>query len=100
LRPRSCSRIPCTPRFRSQETESEWETPDNYVAPIATMFTVSEPAADCEDFGYFCRPSVGPSSIAIYESDGVPDLSGQLLSTALKDRKSTRLNSSHVKITS
>lgn len=67
-----------------QEAESEWETPENYVAPIATMFTVSEPPPGCEDFGYFCRPSVGPSSIEFYEADGAPELSGRLLSTAMK----------------
>jgi glucose/arabinose dehydrogenase len=43
-----------------------------------------EPPAGCEDFGYLCRPSIGPSSIAIYESDEVPELSGRLLSTTLK----------------
>jgi hypothetical protein len=56
---------------------------ENYVAPIATLFTVSEPPAGCEDFGYFCRPSVGPSSIAWYEG-AVPELQGRLLTTAMK----------------
>lgn len=67
-----------------QEKETEWQAPENYVAPIATMFTVTEPIPGCEDFGYFCRPSVGPSSIAFYEGDGVPELSGRLLTTSLK----------------
>ncbi len=66
-----------------QQTESEWEAPDNYVPPIATMFTVTEPVEGCEDFGYFCRPSIGPSSVAFYES-GLSDLEGMLLSTTLK----------------
>ncbi|WP_246026704.1 PQQ-dependent sugar dehydrogenase [Paracoccus luteus] len=47
------------------------------------MFTISEPIPGCEDFGYFCRPSVGPSSIAWYDGE-VPELRGRLLSTALK----------------
>jgi PQQ-dependent dehydrogenase (s-GDH family) len=66
-----------------QEAETEWQAPANYVPPIATMFTVTEPPAGCADFGYFCRPSVGPSSIAFYEGDAVPELSGRLLSTAM-----------------
>jgi hypothetical protein len=43
-----------------------------------------EPPAGCKDFGNLCRPSIGPSSIAIYESDEAPELSGRLLSTTLK----------------
>lgn len=66
-----------------QQAESEWQVPGNYVAPIATMFTVTEAIPGCEDFGYFCRPSIGPSSIAWYEGE-VADLNGRLLSTALK----------------
>lgn len=66
------------------EKETGWQTPDNYVAPIATMFTVSEAIPGCEDFGYFCRPSVGPSAIAFYDADAVPELKGRLLSTTLK----------------
>jgi len=73
-----------SPEMLPQEEESEWDLPENYVGPIATMFTVSEPVPGCEDFGYLCRPSIGPSSIAIYEADAVPDLSGRLLSTTLK----------------
>lgn len=72
------------PAIVPQEAESDWPLPENYVDPIATMFTVSEPPAGCEDFGYLCRPSIGPSSIAIYEADEVAELSGQLLSTTLK----------------
>lgn len=72
------------PNVVPQEAESEWQTPENYVAPIATMFTVSEPLPGCDDFSYLCRPSVGPSSIAFFEGDGVPELSGRLLSTTLK----------------
>lgn len=52
------------PEVVPQQTESEWKAPGSHVAPIATLFTVTEPPAGCEDFGYFCRPSVGPSSIA------------------------------------
>lgn len=66
-----------------QQKESEWQAPENYVAPIATMFTVTTPPAGCEDFGYFCRPSIGPSSIAWYEGE-VAELNGRLLSTAMK----------------
>lgn len=66
-----------------QQTESAWQAPENYVPPIATLFTVTEAIPGCEDFGYFCRPSIGPSSIAWYEG-GVPELKGRLLSTALK----------------
>src|SRR5690606_18283337 len=72
------------PDVLPQETETEWKTPENYVAPIATMFTVSKPPPGCEDLGYFCRPSIGPSSIAYYKGDAVPELSGRLLSTAMK----------------
>ncbi|WP_172125203.1 glucose/sorbosone family PQQ-dependent dehydrogenase [Devosia sp. 919] len=67
-----------------QQAESEWQAPENYVMPIATMFTVSEPLPGCEDFAYLCRPSVGPSSITLYEQDRVPELSGRLMSTTLK----------------
>ncbi|WCR11029.1 PQQ-dependent sugar dehydrogenase [Paracoccus stylophorae] len=67
-----------------QQKETDWQAPENYVAPIATMFTVTEPLPGCEDFGYFCRPSVGPSSIVYYDSDGVAELSGRLLTTTLK----------------
>ncbi|WP_103174475.1 PQQ-dependent sugar dehydrogenase [Paracoccus sp. SY] len=44
---------------------------------------MTEPPEGCEDFGYFCRPSIGPSSIAWYDGP-VADLQGRLLSTALK----------------
>lgn len=47
------------------------------------MFTVTEAIPGCADFGYFCRPSIGPSSIA-YHDGNVPELQGRLLSTALK----------------
>lgn len=67
-----------------QAKESDWQAPDNYIAPIATLFTVEEAIPGCEDFGYFCRPSVGPSAIAWYDGDAVPELSGQLLTTAMK----------------
>lgn len=60
-----------------QTLESEWQTPDNYAAPIATLFTVAEAPPGCENFGYFCRPSMGPSAIAYYDSDAVPELAGR-----------------------
>lgn len=71
------------PESVPRQKESEWQAPGNYVAPIATMFTVTEPIPGCEDFGYFCRPSIGPSSIAFYQGEAA-DLDGRLLSTALK----------------
>lgn len=62
--------------------ESEWEGSAAMKTPLATLFTV---APDDEyDFSYFARPTVGPSSIQYYESDAVPELSGRLLSTAMK----------------
>lgn len=66
-----------------QQKESQWRAPANYVAPVATMFTVDRPLPGCEDFGYFCRPSVGPSSIAWY-GGRMPELRSRLLVTALK----------------
>ncbi|MRX51969.1 hypothetical protein GI374_16390 [Paracoccus sp. S-4012] len=71
------------PEVVPQQQETEWQAPENYKPPLATMFTVSEPIPGCEDFGYFCRPSIGPSSIDFYEG-GVPELEGMLLMTALK----------------
>src|SRR5690606_30649774 len=64
------------------EKESDWAGGADMKLPLATLFTV---AADEEiNFGYFERPTVGPSSIDFYVSDAVPELSGTLLSTALK----------------
>lgn len=62
--------------------ETEWDGVAEMKAPLATLFTVD---ADAEyDFSYFARPTVGPSSIAYYEGDAVPELSNRLLSTAMK----------------
>lgn len=72
------------PEVVPQQLETEWVLPDEYVKPVATMFTVSEALPGCDDFGYLCRPSVGPSSITLYEGDGVAELSGRLLTTTLK----------------
>jgi hypothetical protein len=66
-----------------QQSESERQAPVNYVAPIATLFTVSEPPAGCEDFGYFCRPSLGPSPIAWY-GGAVPEWQVGRLTIAMK----------------
>lgn len=70
------------PAVVPQVKESEWEGAATMEKPIATLFTV---AADVEgDFSYFARPTVGPSSIAFYEGDAVPELAHRLLSTTMK----------------
>ena len=64
------------------EKESDWAGAADMKTPLATLFTVG---ADEEiNFGYFERPTVGPSSIDFYVGDAVPELSGKLLSTAMK----------------
>jgi hypothetical protein len=66
----------------SVELETEWAGLADMKTPLATLFTVG---ADEEyDFSYFARPTVGPSAIEYYESDAVAELSGRLLSTAMK----------------
>ena len=66
----------------SSQKESEWAGVADMKAPLATLFTVG--ADEKHDFSYFARPTVGPSSIAFYEGDAVPELSNRLLSTAMK----------------
>src|SRR5690606_34031034 len=70
------------PEEVSVELETEWAGLADMETPLATLFTVG---ADEEyDFSYFARPTVGPSAIEYYESDAVAELSGRLLSTAMK----------------
>jgi PQQ-dependent dehydrogenase (s-GDH family) len=70
------------PEEVSVELETEWAGLADMKTPLATLFTVG---ADEEyDFSYFARPTVGPSAIEYYESDAVAELSGRLLSTAMK----------------
>jgi len=65
-----------------QQAESVWEGGATMQAPLATLFTVD---ADAEiDFGYFARPTAGPSAIEFYSSDAVPELTGKLLNTTMK----------------
>ena len=66
--------------------ETEWD--GEMVDPLATMFTVpsdwnfSEPI--CRGIDFICWPTVAPSSIEVYEGDGVPEWGKSLLVTTLK----------------
>ena len=67
---------------------------DNYQEPIFSLFAVPDdynydnPA--CEN-AWICRPNVAPSSLGIYEHDGIPSWKSSLLVTSLKRGRVYRL---------
>lgn len=66
--------------------ETEWT--EDMVDPLATMFTVpsdwdfSDPI--CGGIDFICWPTVAPSSIEVYEGEGIPGWGKSLLVTTLK----------------
>ncbi|MEL7160947.1 MAG: glucose/sorbosone family PQQ-dependent dehydrogenase, partial [Bacteroidota bacterium] len=62
-------------------------TDTNYQEPLYAMFAVTDDydfnGPGCAD-SWVCRPNVAPSSIAIYESDGIPAWNNSLLVVSLK----------------
>ena len=62
-------------------------TDSNYQEPLASMFAVTD-GYDFNDpkcsSSWICRPNVAPSSIAIYEGEGIPGWNKSLLVTSLK----------------
>jgi PQQ-dependent dehydrogenase (s-GDH family) len=77
-----------SPEVVPKQKETEWNSPD-FREPIFTMFTVpnsqnfEDPA--CKGMFFPCRPSIAPSSIDFYPSDGgIPRWGNSLLVTTLK----------------
>jgi len=71
-----------------KQKETEWNSPD-FREPIFTMFTVpnshnlEDPA--CKGGFFICRPSIAPSSVEFYPSDGpITGWGNSLLVTTLK----------------
>ncbi|MEM6377845.1 MAG: glucose/sorbosone family PQQ-dependent dehydrogenase [Bacteroidota bacterium] len=66
----------------------------NYRDPIQSMFAVTDDYdfnnPICEN-SWLCRPNVAPSSIAVYDSDVIPDWQNSLLVTSLKRGRVYRL---------
>lgn len=72
------------------QKESEWQTPDNFVPPLKTFWTVRTgyPFHDADKYGglaYAKWPTVAPSSIIYYPEDGpIVPLRNSILMTTLK----------------
>jgi hypothetical protein len=74
----------------TEATETSWKNPD-FMAPLKTSFTVPKgfPFKDAtcpEDAGYICNPTIAPSSIDYYPTEGaIPGWGNSLLVTSLKN---------------
>ena len=71
-------------------TETSFTAP-NYQDPLLSMFlpnAYKDPA--CTD-SWMCRPNIAPSSIAVYESNAIPNWTNSLLITSLKKGRVYRL---------
>jgi PQQ-dependent dehydrogenase (s-GDH family) len=70
------------------QTESSWSSVD-FTPPLRTFYTVAndynfmDPL--CAQSPYICWPTIAPSSLDVYASDGIPGWSTSLLITSLKD---------------
>lgn len=76
--------------------ESQWKTPDNFRNPLRTFYTVPNGYNFddnlCDSMPYLCWPTIAPSSIAWYPTDGpIPGWSNSLLITSLKNGALYRL---------
>ncbi len=69
-------------------------TDTNYRDPLFAMFAVADDYdyndPRCSD-SWMCRPNVAPSSLGIYEGDGIPGWDNSLLVTSLKRGRVYRL---------
>ncbi len=65
-------------------TEDSWDHPD-FMAPISTFESTvgNDFNFDCGN-GFYCFPTIAPSSIQVYDDDGIPEWGNSLLSTGLK----------------
>jgi PQQ-dependent dehydrogenase (s-GDH family) len=71
--------------------ETDWAAPENFVEPLATMFTVppthefSDP--DCDAMDFICWPTIAPSSVAVYptEPGEIPGWRNSLIISSLKN---------------
>jgi len=65
-------------------TEDSWDHPD-FTPPISTFGTTVDNGYnfDCGN-GFYCFPTIAPSSIQVYDNDGIPEWEKSLLSTGLK----------------
>ena len=70
--------------------ESEFNAPD-LVAPLHTFYTVESDFNfinhTCGEMASVCYPTVAPSSLRLYKSDGIPGWENKLLMTTLKAGK-------------
>ncbi len=65
-------------------TEDSWDHPD-FTAPISTFESTVDNGFnfDCGN-GFYCFPTIAPSSIQVYDNDSIPEWGKSLLSTGLK----------------
>ena len=67
----------------------------NFVPPVATFYTVENnynlTNNNCGKLAFICNPTVAPSILRLYASDGIPDRNDTLLMPTLKTGKIFKL---------